>query len=124
MGEPLATLPPSVPALRTGRPAKRAAKDLQLRAAAHQGGEGVRQAHGGADGGVVGRLVDAAQLGHARHVQHLGELAVLLGHPQAHVGAAGHELGLRVRGARRQQLGQRGGGFVRKIGLQRLLALR
>jgi hypothetical protein len=35
-------------------------------------------------------VVDAAQLGGAGHVQHLGKLAVLLGHPQAHVGAAGH----------------------------------
>jgi hypothetical protein len=64
MGEPLATLPPSVPELRTGRPAKRLAKGLQkLRPVGHQRGKSVGQRHGGADGHVVRVAFDAAQLG-------------------------------------------------------------
>jgi hypothetical protein len=40
--------------LRTGKPAKRLQKLGQLRAIGHQGGKGVGQGDGGADGDVVG----------------------------------------------------------------------
>ena len=54
MGEPLATLPPSVPLLRTGMPAKRLGEGGQLRAVGYQGGKGVGQRHRGTDGGWLG----------------------------------------------------------------------
>ena len=84
-------------------------KALQLRPLRHQGGKGVRQIHRSANGDVVRVIVNLAQLFHARHVQHLGKVAVLLGNPQAHVGATGHKLRLRIRVAQRQQRGQFGG---------------
>ncbi len=68
-----------------------------------QRGEGIGQRHGGADAQVAGTLFDAAQLGRLGDVQHLGKLAVLLGDPQAHVGATRHHLRQRVCRARCQQ---------------------
>jgi hypothetical protein len=80
-------------------------KGLELRAVGHQRGKGLGQGHGCADGNVVRVALHAAQLLHLGHVQHLRELHVHLGHPQAHVGAAGHDLRARVGSARGQQLG-------------------
>jgi hypothetical protein len=116
MGEPLATLPPSVPELRTG--------SVQPRPLRGQCRKRVGQGGGGSERDVVRVLLNLPQLGHAGHVQDACVLLVLLGHPQAHVGTACHHLGRRVRGARGQQLGQRGGSNIRRIGLWRFLVKR
>ena len=60
----------------------------------------------------VGVLHHLPQLGRAGHVQDALVLLVLLGDPQAHIGATGHQLGLRVMGTGLQQRGQAGGGQV------------
>jgi len=91
IGEPLATLPPRVPALRTGKPAKRLAKVLSR-----------------------GRL-DAAQLARAGDVQQLVEAAVLLGDPEADVGAAGDDLGGGVGGAGGEEVWEGFRSQIRKL---------
>jgi hypothetical protein len=76
----------------------------KLRPVRHQRVESVRQRDGGADGDVVRIALDAAQLGDTSDVEHLREIAVLLGDPQSHIGASGHDLGFGVLTAQRQQL--------------------
>ena len=97
----------------------------ELRAVGRQRGEGVVQRGGGADGQVRGAALDAQQLGAAGDVDDLREVPVLLGDPQADVGAASHDERLRLRRAQRHQLGQGGGAGVEgftgvwsQIGLQ------
>ena len=120
MGEPLATLPPQRARVAHGQARKAVGKLGQTGPLGGEPGKRLGQRHGGADGDVFRGVVDAAQLGGAGHVQHLGQLAVLLGHPQAYIGGASHHLRLGVGSAGGQQFGLGGGGDVSQIGLWRL----
>ena len=51
-------------------------------------------------------MFDVAQLGDCGGVEHARKAPVLLGDPQAHIGATGYHLRLRVRGAQCQKLQQ------------------
>ena len=93
-------------------------KALQLGAVGHQRVESVRQRDGGADGDVVRIALDPAQLGDTSDVEHLREIAVLLGDPQSHIGASGHDLRFGVLTAQRQQLGQVVWGHVDRIWIE------
>ena len=95
-----------------GQARKAGGEVFELRAVGHQGGEGVGQGDCRANGDVMRVPLHPPQLGHAGHVQQLIKAPVLLGNPQAHVGAARHDLGSRVGGAPRQQLAQAGRGHV------------
>ena len=99
---------------------KAVGKGLELRPLGHQGGEGIGQGHGGPDGEMVVIALDAAQFLDLGDVQHLAELHVHLGHPQAHVGAAGHDLRVGVAGTGGQQSGQILRQHVSRIGCEPL----
>ena len=67
------------------------------------------QIGGGTDHQVAVVRFNAAQLGHAGKVDHGVKIFMQLGHPQADVGAAGHQLRSGSGGAGGQQFGQAGG---------------
>jgi len=92
MGEPLATLPPSVPRVAHGQAGKAVRKAGQLGPVSNQRGERVGQGDCRTNGQVVGVVLHAAQFGHPGGVDNLRKLLVHFGDPQAHVGATGHQL--------------------------------
>ena len=74
------------------------------------------QSGGSANHQVAAALFNAPQFGHAGDVDHGVKTLVHLGHPQADVGAASHQLGFGLRGAGGQQLCQRTGQLVSVVG--------
>ena len=82
----------------------------------HQRGKRVGQRHGRANGHVVRVVFHLTQLLHLGDVQHFAELHVHFGHPQAHIGAAGHYLSIRVRSPGGEQGGQIFGRNISQIG--------
>ena len=95
----------------------------QLWALCTQGRVGLLQGYRSPDGDVVGMAFDALQIPHPGEIQDRVEHAVLLGHPQAHVGAAGHQLSTAHIAARAQQLRQRIGGNIGRMGRWRACLL-
>ena len=87
---------------------KTAEKSVQLRPIRFQRGKGVVQADRGTDDGVAVLRLDRPEFSHARHVKQLRKIHVQLVDPQADIGAAGHELGLRPGGPGGQQRAQAG----------------
>ena len=87
---------------------KAVGKVAQLRPVLDQGRIGIVQRDGGAYGNVLRVLFNTAQFAGLGDVNHVVKLLVLFGDPQAHIGAARHQLRARVRGAcfqeRRQSL--------------------
>lgn len=77
------------------------------------------QVGGGTDHHVAVLLFNAAQLGHAGEVDHGVINFVQLGHPQADVGAAGHQLRGGPGGPCGQQFGQAGGQQVGAVSVAR-----
>ncbi len=97
IGEPLATLPPIVPALRIGTDAKRShmsgSAGCRLTSALQASSS---DAPAPIDKRAVARGVDALQLVDVADVDQLGQVAELLVDPQADVGRAGEHARLRV----------------------------
>ena len=89
---------------------------MQLRAVFDQRGKCILQADRRADGDMVRVAVYLAQFIYPRGVQHARKLAVLLGHPQADIGATGDQLCIWMRLAQCQQFGQGAGGEVGGVG--------
>ena len=95
---------------------KAVGKTLQLRTVFDQRGKGLVQADCGAYSNVVRVAVYLAQFPYPRGVQHARKLAVLLGHPQADIGATGDQLRVRMRAAQGKQFRQGSGGEVGGVG--------
>ena len=94
-------------------------KGAEFRPVLHQRGKSVMQIGGGTDHQVAVVRFNAAQLGHAGEVDHSVINFVQLGHPQADVGAAGHQLRSGPGGAGGQQFSQGGGQKVGALSLAR-----
>ena len=79
---------------------------MQLGTIFHQRGKGFGQRDGGSNGDVLRVVFNAFELAHPGHIQHLLQLQVHLVDPQPYVRAAGHDLGIGMRGPGGQQGGQ------------------
>ena len=79
-----------------GQAGKARGKFVQLWPQGFECGESFLQRGGGTNAQVSIDLCNHFQLGSGGDVQHHLKTLVVLGHPQAHIGAAGHYLGLGV----------------------------
>ena len=111
MGEPLATLPPMVPALRIGGEAKRSQTSVRLGTRCSQRARRRSRARRRrrCRAASVAALLDRLHLGHVADVDDVAQVAELLVDPQADVGGAGQQLRRRLGLAQRGELGQRRG---------------
>ena len=91
---------------------------MQLGALSNQRGKRIGQRGRSTNGQMPVMAFNLAQLVHPGHVEHLFKMHVHFVDPQPHIGAASHNLGLRVFDALGQQLGQRGGANISQIKLK------
>ena len=106
IGEPLATLPPSVPAFLIGTEAKRSHISGGFGIVLDQCRIGVAERSAGADPDVSAVLADLVEPVDLADIDDVAEVAQLLGDPKADVGAAREDGRLGQLGAELGELGQ------------------
>ena len=103
IGEPLATLPPSVPLLRIGTDAKRTQASCSSGHAASSAAKASVSVTAAPISQIAVVVLDAGKLVDIADVDDVADVAMLLGDPEADVGGAGDDARPRMRGQRPRQ---------------------